>query len=101
MQIHGQDRDEQRKRRAYNETTRVGIALGLSPAQVVERREASAVEWMDWLSTVMHEQKADDPSRILHLVCARLEERGALLGREAAKIAASEVVRAMLGKAVK
>jgi hypothetical protein len=49
----------------------------------------------------MIEQKADDPQHIMHAICARLEERGALLGREAAKIVAEQMVREMLGKALK
>ena len=99
MQLH-QDKDEQRKRRAYNETTRVGLALALSVDQVVQRREASEAEWMGWLNAKMAEQRAETPQEIMPAICARLEERGALLGREAAKIAAKEEVQRMLRKAM-
>jgi hypothetical protein len=91
---------ERRRRRELNENTRVGIALGLSIEQVVERREKSTLDWMAWLNAKMVEQKADDPQQIMPSICARLEERGALVGREAAKIAAKEEVQRMLRKAI-
>jgi hypothetical protein len=89
MQLHQDkaDETEQRRRRELNHDTRVGIALGISPEQVAQRREQSAFDWMGWLSQKMVEQRADDPQSILHLICARLEERGALLGARPGKIA--------------
>jgi hypothetical protein len=103
MQLH-QDKaeaDKQRERRALNETSRVAIALALTPEKVIERREASEVEWMDWLNAKMREQKAGTPQEILPAVCARIEERVAVISREVGKRVADEVVRTMLGKALK
>ena len=36
---------------------------------------------MTWLTAKMIEQKADEPQHIMHVICARQEERGASLGR--------------------
>ena len=81
MQIEQVSEDEQTRRRAFNEDIRVSIALGISVEQVLERREQSAIDWMTWLTAKMIEQKADEPQHIMHVICARLEERGASLGR--------------------
>ena len=81
IQIEQVSEDEQTRRRAFNEDIRVSIALGISVEQVLERREQSAIDWMTWLTAKMIEQKADEPQHIMHVICARLEERGASLGR--------------------
>jgi hypothetical protein len=49
----------------------------------------------------MREQKAGTPQEILPAVCARIEERVAVISREVGKRVADEVVRTMLGKALK
>ena len=102
MQLHGQKAEaaEQRRRRQTNHDFLVSIALGVSVDEVVKRRDRSEIDWMSWLNAEMAEQKADTPQEIMPSICARLEERGALLGREAAKVAAREEVQRMLKKAI-
>jgi hypothetical protein len=103
MQTHQNkaEADEQRRRRAYNETTRVGIALGVTPEQVAARREASEAEWVDWLNHALSQYKADEPQQILPQVLARMEERAALIGRESGKLVAEQIFQERIRKALK
>jgi hypothetical protein len=92
----------ERARRSEEVTdTRSAVALGISCDEFRQLRDKNIDDWCRWLHSEMDRTHADDPHEILPQICARLEQRCAAAARAAAKTAAQEVVKLMLGKAVR
>jgi hypothetical protein len=80
-----------------NADTRSALAMGVSLDEYLQLREESVSNWCQWLHGEMDRTRATDPTEILPQICARLEQRCAA----AARAAAREQVKLMLGKAIR
>jgi hypothetical protein len=92
---------ERLRRQEYTRDTRASIALGLSYDEYVKLHEASVEDWSTWIYAEMGKAKAIDPQEIMPRICARLEQRCAQISREVANLAATEIVRERLKRAIK
>jgi hypothetical protein len=81
--------------------TRSALAVGVSLDEYLLLREKSVSDWCQWLHGEMDRTRAADPTEILPQICARLEQRCAAAARAAAKAAAQEQVKLMLGRAIR
>lgn len=100
MQHQQMDEGERLRRQEYIRDSRAALALGMNLDQFVELSKASAADWRVWLRAEMKKSHVDDPVEILPQILARAEQRNVQVAREVAKIAAEEVARKMLGKAL-
>jgi hypothetical protein len=91
---------ERLRRQEYTRDTRAAIALGMSYDEYVKLHEASVEDWTTWTHAEMAKSGADSPQEILPAILARLEQRCAQISRQAAQVAAKEVVHTALKKAL-
>jgi hypothetical protein len=100
MQQQQLDEGERLRRQEFNRDIRAAIALGMDVEEYAVLREASIVYWTHWLHAEMIRLKVDDPQQVLPQIMARMEQRTAQIAREAAKIAATEVLRERMRKVI-
>jgi hypothetical protein len=68
--------------------------------EYTQLREASVEDWSTWIYAKMSKAHAESPEQILPQILSRMEQRCAQISREAAKLAAREIVDAKLRKAI-
>jgi hypothetical protein len=91
---------ERERRAQLNRDTRSALAMGLTIDQFRRRHDDEVEAWCDFLRSEMDRLKADDPSEILPVLAAQIEERAAAQARRIAEQTARAVVNQMLRKAI-
>jgi hypothetical protein len=88
-------------RRQLTRETKAAVALGLSHAAFIAKRDATEAEWAQWLHQEMDRVNAGDPTEILPSALAHLETRITAELRAVSREAAQVEIRTILTRAIR